>query len=338
MEDLTMNNTPRLLVVVPCYNEEEVLPETIHRLTEMLASLKEQRLILAGRILMVDDGSTDKTWQIIESQAQHRKEIAGLKLVHNSGHQEALWAGLEYAVDRSDVTISVDADLQDDIQVMPQMLTYYLHGIDIVYGIRKERKSDTFLKRFSAQLFYKLMGGLTGNIIYNHADFRLISQRALQALLRFPERNLFLRGLVSSLGFPSAMVYYDRRRRLAGQSKYPLCKMLSFAADGITSFSVRPLQGIVLLGLLFILVSVAVIIYAIIVYWEGETIPGWTSLLVSLWLIGGSMMTALGIIGEYIGKIYKEVKKRPRYLVDKYTEWQDNCPKRKSESDSSSVL
>lgn len=338
MEDLTMNNTPRLLVVVPCYNEEEVLPETIHRLTEMLASLKEQRLIVAGRILMVDDGSTDKTWQIIESQAQHRKEIAGLKLVHNSGHQEALWAGLEYAVDRSDVTISVDADLQDDIQVMPQMLTYYLHGIDIVYGIRKERKSDTFLKRFSAQLFYKLMGGLTGNIIYNHADFRLISQRALQALLRFPERNLFLRGLVSSLGFPSAMVYYDRRRRLAGQSKYPLCKMLSFAADGITSFSVRPLQGIVLLGLLFILVSVAVIIYAIIVYWEGETIPGWTSLLVSLWLIGGSMMTALGIIGEYIGKIYKEVKKRPRYLVDKYTEWQDNCPEGKSESDSSSVL
>lgn len=338
MEDLTMNNTPRLLVVVPCYNEEEVLPETIHRLTEMLASLKEQRLIVAGRILMVDDGSTDKTWQIIESQAQYKKEIAGLKLVHNSGHQEALWAGLEYAVDRSDVTISVDADLQDDIQVMPQMLTYYLHGIDIVYGIRKERKSDTFLKRFSAQLFYKLMGGLTGNIIYNHADFRLISQRALQALLRFPERNLFLRGLVSSLGFPSAMVYYDRRRRLAGQSKYPLCKMLSFAADGITSFSVRPLQGIVLLGLLFILVSVAVIIYAIIVYWEGETIPGWTSLLVSLWLIGGSMMTALGIIGEYIGKIYKEVKKRPRYLVDKYTEWQDNCPKGKSESDSSSVL
>lgn len=338
MEDLTMNNTPRLLVVVPCYNEEEVLPETIHRLTEMLASLKEQRLIVAGRILMVDDGSTDKTWQIIESQAQYKKEIAGLKLVHNSGHQEALWAGLEYAVDRSDVTISVDADLQDDIQVMPQMLTYYLHGIDIVYGIRKKRKSDTFLKRFSAQLFYKLMGGLTGNIIYNHADFRLISQRALQALLRFPERNLFLRGLVSSLGFPSAMVYYDRRRRLAGQSKYPLCKMLSFAADGITSFSVRPLQGIVLLGLLFILVSVAVIIYAIIVYWEGETIPGWTSLLVSLWLIGGSMMTALGIIGEYIGKIYKEVKKRPRYLVDKYTEWQDNCPKGKSESDSSSVL
>lgn len=338
MEDLTMNNTPRLLVVVPCYNEEEVLPETIHRLTEMLASLEEQRLISAGRILMVDDGSTDKTWQIIESQAQYRKEIAGLKLVHNSGHQEALWAGLEYAVDRSDVTISVDADLQDDIQVMPQMLTYYLHGIDIVYGIRKERKSDTFLKRFSAQLFYKLMGGLTGNIIYNHADFRLISQRALQALLRFPERNLFLRGLVSSLGFPSAMVYYDRRRRLAGQSKYPLCKMLSFAADGITSFSVRPLQGIVLLGLLFILVSVAVIIYAIIVYWEGETIPGWTSLLVSLWLIGGSMMTALGIIGEYIGKIYKEVKKRPRYLVDKYTEWQDNCPEGKSESDSSSVL
>ncbi len=269
------------------------------------------------------------TWQMIETFAQQHKEITGLKLVHNSGHQQALWAGLEYAVDRSDVTISVDADLQDDIRVIPQMLTYYLQGIDIVYGIRKERKSDTFLKRFSAQLFYKVMGSLTGDIIYNHADFRLISNRALQALLQYPERNLFLRGLVSSLGFPSAMVYYDRQKRPAGQSKYPLCKMLSFAAEGITSFSIRPLQGIVLLGLLFILISFGVIIYAIAVYWEGETIPGWTSILVSLWLIGG-LMTAIGIIGEYIGKIYKEVKKRPRYLVDKTTEWQDDNQEKES--------
>lgn len=324
MENLTMKHIPRLLLIIPCYNEEEVLPETIHRLTDMLALLKQQQLISAGHILIVDDGSTDNTWQMIETFAQQHKEITGLKLVHNSGHQQALWAGLEYAVDRSDVTISVDADLQDDIRVIPQMLTYYLQGIDIVYGIRKERKSDTFLKRFSAQLFYKVMGSLTGDIIYNHADFRLISNRALQALLQYPERNLFLRGLVSSLGFPSAMVYYDRQKRPAGQSKYPLCKMLSFAAEGITSFSIRPLQGIVLLGLLFILISVGVIIYAIAVYWEGETIPGWTSILVSLWLIGGSMMTAIGIIGEYIGKIYKEVKKRPRYLVDKTTEWQDD--------------
>lgn len=324
MENLTMKHIPRLLLIVPCYNEEEVLPETIHRLTDMLALLKQQQLVSVGHILIVDDGSTDNTWQMIETFAQQHKEITGLKLVHNSGHQQALWAGLEYAVDRSDVTISVDADLQDDIRVIPQMLTYYLQGIDIVYGIRKERKSDTFLKRFSAQLFYKVMGSLTGDIIYNHADFRLISNRALQALLQYPERNLFLRGLVSSLGFPSAMVYYDRQKRPAGQSKYPLCKMLSFAAEGITSFSIRPLQGIVLLGLLFILISVGVIIYAIAVYWEGETIPGWTSILVSLWLIGGSMMTAIGIIGEYIGKIYKEVKKRPRYLVDKTTEWQDD--------------
>lgn len=319
-----MKHIPRLLLIVPCYNEEEVLPETIHRLTDMLALLKQQQLVSVGHILIVDDGSSDNTWQMIETFAQQHKEISGLKLVHNSGHQQALWAGLEYAVDRSDVTISVDADLQDDIRVIPQMLTYYLQGIDIVYGIRKERKSDTFLKRFSAQLFYKVMGSLTGDIIYNHADFRLISNRALQALLQYPERNLFLRGLVSSLGFPSAMVYYDRQKRPAGQSKYPLCKMLSFAAEGITSFSIRPLQGIVLLGLLFILISVGVIIYAIAVYWEGETIPGWTSILVSLWLIGGSMMTAIGIIGEYIGKIYKEVKKRPRYLVDKTTEWQDD--------------
>lgn len=330
MENLTMKHIPRLLLIVPCYNEEEVLPETIHRLTDMLALLKQQQLVSAGHILIVDDGSTDNTWQMIETFAQQHKEITGLKLVHNSGHQQALWAGLEYAVDRSDVTISVDADLQDDIRVIPQMLTYYLQGIDIVYGIRKERKSDTFLKRFSAQLFYKVMGSLTGNIIYNHADFRLISNRALRALLQYPERNLFLRGLVSSLGFPSAMVYYDRQKRPAGQSKYPLCKMLSFAAEGITSFSIRPLQGIVLLGLLFILISVGVIIYAIAVYWEGETIPGWTSILVSLWLIGGSMMTAIGIIGEYIGKIYKEVKKRPRYLVDKTTEWQDDNQEKES--------
>lgn len=330
MENLTMKHIPRLLLIIPCYNEEEVLPETIHRLTDMLALLKQQQLISAGHILIVDDGSTDNTWQMIETFAQQHKEITGLKLVHNSGHQQALWAGLEYAVDRSDVTISVDADLQDDIRVIPQMLTYYLQGIDIVYGIRKERKSDTFLKRFSAQLFYKVMGSLTGDIIYNHADFRLISNRALQALLQYPERNLFLRGLVSSLGFPSAMVYYDRQKRPAGQSKYPLCKMLSFAAEGITSFSIRPLQGIVLLGLLFILISVGVIIYAIAVYWEGETIPGWTSILVSLWLIGGSMMTAIGIIGEYIGKIYKEVKKRPRYLVDKTTEWQDDNQEKES--------
>ncbi len=330
MENLTMKHIPRLLLIVPCYNEEEVLPETIHRLTDMLALLKQQQLVSAGNILIVDDGSTDNTWQMIETFAQQHKEITGLKLVHNSGHQQALWAGLEYAVDRSDVTISVDADLQDDIRVIPQMLTYYLQGIDIVYGIRKERKSDTFLKRFSAQLFYKVMGSLTGNIIYNHADFRLISNRALRALLQYPERNLFLRGLVSSLGFPSAMVYYDRQKRPAGQSKYPLCKMLSFAAEGITSFSIRPLQGIVLLGLLFILISVCVIIYAIAVYWEGETIPGWTSILVSLWLIGGSMMTAIGIIGEYIGKIYKEVKKRPRYLVDKSTACQDDNQEKES--------
>lgn len=330
MENLTMKHIPRLLLIVPCYNEEEVLPETIHRLTDMLALLKQQQLISAGHILIVDDGSTDNTWQMIEAFTLKHKEITGLKLVHNSGHQQALWAGLEYAVDRSDVTISVDADLQDDIRVIPQMLTYYLQGIDIVYGIRKERKSDTFLKRFSAQLFYKVMGSLTGNIIYNHADFRLISNRALRALLQYPERNLFLRGLVSSLGFPSAMVYYDRQKRQAGQSKYPLCKMLSFAAEGITSFSIRPLQGIVLLGLLFILISFGVIIYAIAVYWEGETIPGWTSILVSLWLIGGSMMTAIGIIGEYIGKIYKEVKKRPRYLVDKTTEWQDDNQEKES--------
>ena len=213
--------------------------------------------------------------------------------------------------------VSIDADLQDNVDCIREMVDYFNKGIDIVYGVRRERRTDSFFKKTTAQLFYRLMSNLGGEIVYNHADFRLMSRRAVEALMSYPERNLFLRGMVCSMGYPSAVVYYDREKRFAGESKYPFSKMLSFAVDGITSFSVRPLRYIVLLGLLFILISIVAIIYGFLSYLEGDTIPGWTSLLVSIWFIGGMVTTAIGIIGEYVGKIYKEVKRRPRYFVEK---------------------
>ncbi len=306
-----------LLIIVPCYNEEEVLPETNRRLTDLLHDLEQEGKIGKGCILYVDDGSKDRTWQLVEDFVASGFPVKGLKLAHNVGHQQALWAGLEYAAAHSDASVSIDADLQDDVQSIHEMVDYYNKGIDIVYGIRKERKADTFFKKHSALTFYRLMKDLGGEIIYNHADFRLMSRRTMQALISYPERNLFLRGMVYSLGYPSAMVYYDRRKRFAGESKYPFSKMLSFAIDGLTSFSVRPLRYIVLLGLLFILISILAIIYGFLTYLKGKAIPGWTSLLVSIWFIGGMSITAIGIIGEYIGKIYKEVKRRPRYFVEK---------------------
>lgn len=309
-------NQSRLLIVVPCYNEQEVLPETTRRLSALLKSMEEEEMIGEGKILYVDDGSKDNTWQLIRTYAGNSAPVLGLKLAHNVGHQQALWAGLEYAATHADVAVSIDADLQDDIQAIREMVAYYNRGIDIVYGIRKERKTDTLFKKYTAQFFYKLMLGLGGEIVYNHADFRLMSRRTLKALVSFPERNLFLRGMVCSLGFPSAMVYYDRQKRFAGESKYPFSKMLSFAIDGITSFSVRPLRYIVLVGLFMILVALLAIVYGIISYVDGDTIPGWTSLLVSVWLIGGVVITSIGIIGEYVGKIYKEVKRRPRFFIE----------------------
>lgn len=228
-----------------------------------------------------------------------------------------MWAGLEWASTHADVAVSIDADLQDDARYIISMVDYYHKGIDIVYGVRKERKTDTFFKKNTALMFYRLIRNLGGDIVYNHADFRLMSRRTLQALMQFPERNLFLRGMVSSMGFPSAMVYYDRTERFAGVSKYPFSKMLSFALDGITSFSVKPLRYIVMLGLLFILISVLAIVYGLLSYYDGNAIPGWTSLLVSVWFIGRAILTAVGIIGEYVGKIYKEIKRRPRYFIEK---------------------
>ncbi|WP_178267098.1 glycosyltransferase [uncultured Phocaeicola sp.] len=311
-----MKQHTHLVIVVPCYNEKDVLPEATHKLTDILQRLEESEKINKGTILYVDDGSKDTTWQLIKSFSEINEKVIGIKLAHNVGHQQALWAGLEWASLHADVAVSIDADLQDDVESIITMTDFYNKGIDIVYGVRKERKTDTFFKRNTALLFYKLMHNLGGEIVYNHADFRLMSKRSLQALMNYPERNLFLRGMVCTLGFPSANVYYDRKERFAGESKYPLKKMISFALDGITSFSVRPLRYIVMWGILFILISIIAIIYGIIRFFEGQTIPGWTSLMISLWFIGGAVLTSIGIIGEYIGKIYKEVKQRPRYLIE----------------------
>lgn len=313
-----MKKHTKLVIVVPCYNEQEVLHETTKRLIALLKSMESQEKIEEGRILYVDDGSRDRTWALIEELATEHKYVKGLKLAHNVGHQQALWAGLECAANSYfDAIVSIDADLQDDVNAIEEMTDRFNEGTDIVYGVRKERKTDTFFKKHTAQAFYKLMSTMGGDVVYNHADFRLMSKRALQALVAHPERNLFLRGMVRSLGFPSAFVYYDRAERFAGESKYPLSKMLNFAIDGITSFSVKPLRLITTFGLLFMLVAIGIIGYALYEHLTGHTIVGWTSLLVSMWFIGGAILTAIGVIGEYIGKIYKEVKRRPRYFVEK---------------------
>lgn len=307
-------------IVVPCYNEEAVLNETTSRLLEVMQRVAEKHADLQGRIVYVDDGSRDGTWPLIGSLSKQHPQVMGLKLAHNAGHQHALWAGLEWAAAHVDAAISIDADLQDDVNVIPEMIDLYLGGKDIVYGVRRDRPTDTWFKRTTALAFYKLMSKLGGDIVYNHADYRLMSRRTLAALMTYGERNLFLRGMVRTLGFPQAMVYYDRGERFAGESKYPLRKMLAFAIDGITSFSVRPLRLISIVGLSFMLVALAVIVYGLVAWLCGRTIQGWTSLLVSLWFIGGAILVALGVIGEYVGKIYAEVKRRPRYFIEETTE------------------
>ena len=307
-------------IVVPCYNEEAVLNETTGRLLEVMQRVAEKHADLQGRIVYVDDGSRDGTWPLIGSLSKQHPQVMGLKLAHNAGHQHALWAGLEWAAAHVDAAISIDADLQDDVNVIPEMIDLFLGGKDIVYGVRRDRPTDTWFKRTTALAFYKLMSKLGGDIVYNHADYRLMSRRTLAALMTYGERNLFLRGMVRTLGFPQAMAYYDRGERFAGESKYPLRKMLAFAIDGITSFSVRPLRLISIVGLSFMLVALAVIVYGLVAWLCGRTIQGWTSLLVSLWFIGGAILVALGVIGEYVGKIYAEVKRRPRYFIEETTE------------------
>lgn len=309
----------KLAIVVPCYNEEEVLPETSKRLLEVIENLVKKELVDEGQILFVDDGSRDKTWQLIEEAGEKDKRIGGLKLSCNRGHQYALWAGLKWSAEHSDVSISIDADLQDDVNAIYEMAEKFRSGYDIVFGVRKERKTDTFFKRTTALAFYRLMTTLGGKIIYNHADFRLMSRRAMCALMQYPEDNLFLRGMVPTVGFPSTSVYYNRSERFAGESKYPLKKMIAFALEGITSFSVKPLRLITYLGIVFILVAFGVIAYALYEHFAGHTIEGWTSLLVSMWFIGGSVLLACGVTGEYIGKIYLEVKHRPKYFIEKKT-------------------
>lgn len=317
---MVKDNEITLALVVPCYNEEAVLHDTTAKLSEVLNAMETDGSISSGKIIYVDDGSRDATWQIIKQLSAESSRIIGLKLAHNVGHQNALWAGLEAAAEmKFNATVSIDADLQDDIHVIADMVKRFAEGDDVVFGVRRERKTDTFFKRFTAQCFYRTMSWMGGEIIYNHADFRLMSLRALQALISHPERNLFLRGMVKSIGFPSSCVYYDRKERLAGESKYPLKKMLNFAFDGITSFSVKPLRLISSLGISCMLVSAAFIVYGLYRYITHSVIEGWTSLMLSLWFIGGAILTSLGIIGEYIGKIYCEVKRRPRYFIEETT-------------------
>jgi len=311
---MIQRRSPKIFFVVPCFNEAECLPETTKRLTKKLTALTKARKISAqSKIVYVDDGSSDRTWEIISSLDSR---IIGLKLAHNAGHQNALLAGLLYAKDYCDAAISLDADLQDDINVIDQFIAKFTSGAEIVYGVRNERKKDTFFKRHTALAFYKLMNLLGAHTIYNHADYRLMSQRALTELAKFKEVNLFLRGIVPLLGFSTAIVEYKRSERFAGKSKYPLSKMLNFAVDGITSFSVKPIRLIFSLGLLVSVISLGVLIYAIIVKCLGRAISGWTFTVCSIWLLGGIQMVALGVIGEYIGKIYTEVKARPRYIIE----------------------
>ncbi len=306
-----------LYVVVPCYNEEEVLPETSKRLAAKLTDLESQgRISPDSRVLFVDDGSKDRTWQMISELHRQDPRFGGVKLSRNRGHQNALLAGLMTAKSLCDAAISMDADLQDDINAMDRMLDAYEDGCDVVYGVRSSRAKDTFFKRATAQGFYKFMKLMGVDIVYNHADYRLMSRRALEGLEKFDEVNLFLRGIVPLIGYKSASVEYERAERFAGESKYPLKKMLAFAFDGITSFSVKPIRWVTGLGFLIFAASILAMIYILVVKLLGHTVAGWSTTAASIWLLGGIQLLCVGIVGEYIGKIYIEVKSRPRYIIE----------------------
>lgn len=306
-----------LYVVVPCYNEEEVLPETSKRLAVKLTDLESQgRISPDSRVLFVDDGSKDRTWQMISELHRQDPRFGGVKLSRNRGHQNALLAGLMTAKSLCDAAISMDADLQDDINAMDRMLDAYEDGCDVVYGVRSSRAKDTFFKRATAQGFYKFMKLMGVDIVYNHADYRLMSRRALEGLEKFDEVNLFLRGIVPLIGYKSTSVEYERAERFAGESKYPLKKMLAFAFDGITSFSVKPIRWVTGLGFLIFAASILAMIYILVVKLLGHTVAGWSTTAASIWLLGGIQLLCVGIVGEYIGKIYIEVKSRPRYIIE----------------------
>jgi glycosyltransferase involved in cell wall biosynthesis len=307
-----------MAVVVPCYNEEEVLPETTKRLSDVLDRLTADGLIRPDSFLLyVDDGSKDTTWSLIATAHKRSPErIAGVKLARNAGHQRALLAGIEAATPISDCVVSIDADLQDDVEAIVEFVEKYREGYDVVYGVRKERAFDSHFKKWTALGFYRLMSAMGVDVVYNHADYRLMSHRALVEFQRFSEVNTFLRGIVPLVGFPSTQVYYDRAPRFAGESKYPLKKMLSFAVDGITSFSVVPIRYIGALGMIICLLSILGAIGAGVAWGVGVAVPSWMYILVSLWFLGGLQLIALGTIGEYLGKTYQETKRRPRYVVE----------------------
>ncbi len=314
----------KLYIIVPCYNEEEVLEKSASLLLEALNNMIYKGQISdSSKILFVNDGSRDKTSDIISNLVKEDKHFEGLNLAGNVGHQNALLAGIETVTDSCDISITVDADLQDDIAVMENMVDEFIGGADIVYGVRSDRKSDSVFKRLTAQGFYKFMSFLGVETVYNHADYRLMSSRAMKQLSAYKERNIFLRGIVPKIGYKTAEVYYERKKREAGKSKYPLGKMLSFAWDGITSLSIKPISFIMGLGLLVVLASVAAFVYIFLSYISGKTTSGWTSLMASIWFLGGLQLFAIGIIGQYIGKTYMETKERPRYNIEEYLKNED---------------
>lgn len=319
---MDVNNT--LYVVVPCYNEKEVLPETAKRLKQKMEALMQAGKISArSKVVFVNDGSKDGTWALISQLHEQDKLFSGVNLSRNRGHQNALLAGLMTVKELADMTISMDADLQDDIDAMDAMIDQYLQGVDIVYGVRSKRKTDSFFKRFTAEAFYRLMNALGANTVFNHADYRLMSKRALQGLAEFKEVNLFLRGIVPMIGYTTATVPYERGERFAGESKYPLKKMISFAVEGITSLSIKPIRLIIGLGFVVFFISIAMLVYVLVRFFLGQTVTGWASVMASVWAIGGLLLLSVGIVGEYIGKIYLEAKARPRFLVEQFLNEQD---------------
>ena len=316
-----MKKEPILYVVVPCYNEEEVLEETTKQLKVKMEGLINKKEISAkSKVMYVNDGSKDKTWEIIKKINKKEKLFTGVTLSRNRGHQNALLGGLMTAKNYADIVISMDADLQDDINAMDEMIKRYKEGNEIVYGVRSARKKDTFFKRVTAEGFYKFMKFLGVDCVYNHADYRLTSKVVLDEFENFKEVNLFLRGMFPLVGYKSDVVYYERNERFAGESKYPLKKMLNFAWDGITSFSVKPLRFICVIGFIILFISIAIMLYSLIMKLTGQTIAGWTFLSISIWFIGGLQMISIGIIGEYVGKIYSETKARPRFIISENLE------------------
>ena len=312
-------NPPKLFIVIPCYNEEAALPITATRLTALTDDMLSKNIIAPqSRIVLVDDGSRDGTWRVIADLHERDPRFEGVKLAHNAGHMNALWAGMTLSADRCDCVVTIDADLQDDVNAMYGFLEEYHSGADVVYGVRSSRKTDTLFKRATARGFYKLMARMGVELVYDHADYRLLSHRALEALLSFGEVNMFLRGMVPLLGFKTARVTYERGERVAGESKYPLRKMLAFAMEGITSFSTQPIRMVLLLGVLCALLGGVMAVYVIASIIGGKSVRGWASTMMSIWLLGGLNLVALGVIGEYVGKIYLETKRRPKFILEEH--------------------